>query len=139
MLLDTHARAQPSVAILLGRGMSLAPRDALELGAQRAGLELVFGADLVAAHAAEVLWPGDLCVIGDSCVTREEGRGGVGRGELREVRSARIAPVDPLDEPLRLLLERWGGSTATGTIGAYLLATRDNRRVAGQIARVAPG
>jgi hypothetical protein len=133
-LLDTHALAEPSVAVLLGRGMSREPRAALALGARRAGIELVFGADLVAGRAGQAAWPRDLCIIGDSCVTRDEARGHLRRGDVREVRWSRIAPEDPLDEPLLPLLERWGSA-----MGAYLLATPDNRRVAAQIARVAPG
>jgi hypothetical protein len=134
MLLHTHSRHKLSHAVILGRGMSSPPREAIELGARRAGLELVHGVDLVADQACSVLGFGGLCLVGDSCVTEADIRGRLGRSDLFEIRWARIAPLYPFDEPLRPILKSWGKS-----VGAYVLATPSNERISSQIAREGPG
>jgi hypothetical protein len=133
-LLHTHSRRRVSVAVLLGRGMSDPPQGAIDLGARRAGIALVHAADLLSDHACSVLRPGGLCLVGDSCLTEAGLRSRLGGRELLEIRWCRIAPLYGLDEPLGPLLKGWGKS-----VGGYVLATPDNKRVASQIARHDPG
>lgn len=133
-LLNTHARSKVSVAVLLGRGMSSPPRDAIDLGARRAGIGVIHAADLIAAHACAVLRPGGLCLIGDSCLTEGGVRGELGRRDLFEIRWCRIAPLYARDEPLRAILRSWERA-----VGAYVLATPDNKRLAAQISQEDPG
>lgn len=134
-LLGTHARGGVSTAVLLGRGMSDPPREALEVGARRAGIELIHAADLLADHACSVLRPpGGLCLVGDSCLTEAVLRAPLGRSDRYEVRWCRIAPLYMLDEPLRPILKSWGKA-----VGAYVVATPENARVASQITRDDPG
>jgi hypothetical protein len=129
-LLGLHVAAKPSAAILLGRGMSWAPRQAVDLGGRRAGIEIIYAADLTAEYACGMLLPRRaLCVIGDSCVTREDVQGRLGQRDFHELRWARIAPAYQLDMPLKPLLKDAGWS-----IGGYVLATPQNRRVAADIA-----
>lgn len=127
-LLDTHVRDLPSTVVLLGRGMSLPPREAIAIGARRAGIELIWAADLLADHACSVMRPGALCVIGDSCLTEADVRGHLGRNDLFEVPWCRIAPLYSLDEPLKPILKHWGKS-----VGGYVLATPTNGRFSSQI------
>ncbi|WP_437663370.1 hypothetical protein [Sorangium sp. So ce1182] len=133
-LLHTHSRSHISVAVLVGRGMSSPPRDAIELGASRAGIKLIHSADLLTERACYMPRPGGLCLIGDSCLTKADLRDRLGRRELFEIRWCRIAPVYGLDEPLGPILKGWARS-----VGGYVLATPDNTRVAAQIARHDPG
>lgn len=133
-LIDAQLLRRMSTVVLLGRGMSSEPRDAIEAGAKRAGLNLIFAADLLADHVFSVLRPGGLCVIGDSCLTAADARGKLGHREWLEVRWARLAPRYGLDEPVAPILKHWKGS-----VGAYLLATPENKRVVAEILRVDPG
>lgn len=129
-LLEGQRRGMPAVAVLLGRGMSSPPRDAIELGARRAGIELIHAVDLLADDACTVFRPGGLCLVGDSCLAAADARG---RRTLFEIPWCRITPFYGLDEPIRPILRNWQRSVA-----AYVLATPDNKRVASQIAREDP-
>jgi hypothetical protein len=124
-MLSVHARGGVSTAVLLGRGMSLGPREAVEIGARNANIELIYAADLLAEHACGILRPGDLCTIGESCLTMEDVRAHLGRHEVREIRSCRITPMYTADDPLKPIVKNWGAS-----IGGYVLATSENKRIA---------
>lgn len=132
-LFHTHSRNKLSTGVILGRGMSTPPRDAIALGAQRAGIELIHGVDIVTDRACSALGFGGLCLVGDSCVTEADIRGRLGRSDLFEIPWARIEPLYPFDEPLRPILKTWGRS-----VGAYVLATPCNERIALQIAKEDP-
>lgn len=110
--------------------MSSAPRIATELGAHRAGTALHHGVELIADQACSALGFCGLCLVGDSCATESDIRGRLGGRDLFEIRSARIEPPYSADRPLRSILKGWGRS-----VGANVLATPDNKRVAAQIAR----
>lgn len=132
-LLGTHTRERPSTAVLLGRGMSSPPREAVDLGARRAGIELIHAVDLIAERAGSVLSSGGLCLVGDSCLTEIDVRSLLDCGEVLEVRWSRVSPMYRGDEPLRGILKDW-----EQTVGVYVLATPDNKRVAAQIRREDP-
>jgi hypothetical protein len=130
-LLHTFSRYSLGAVVLLGRGMSNPPREAIDAGARRAGITLIHGVDLLVPTACDFLRPGALCVIGDSCLTESDLRASLGRRELVEIRSARLEPMYRGDDPLRAVLTEW-----KRPVGLFVLATDDNPRAAALIARI---
>ncbi len=133
VLLESVRRMDVTVAILLGRGMGDAPREAIERCATRAGMAWMDGADIVADQIHAVERRGAVCIVGDSCLSVARLTHEFPDRECLEIPCARIAPLFSGDEPLSTILQSWNKS-----VGTFVVAARDAAALQKQITTKAP-